>query len=58
MFLPLLEYVLHQKNQNNEHYYFAHTKQPNGFQYQSTHQDLLHKPHPLFQRSCVRVDYL
>ena len=25
-----------------------HTEQSNEFQYQSTHQDLLHIPHPLF----------
>ena len=30
------------------------TKQPNAFQYQSTHQDLLHIPYPLFDQ----VDYL
>ena len=35
------------------YYYFAHTKQPNEFQYQNTHQDLLYKPHPLFW-----LDYL
>ena len=40
------------------YYYLAHTKQPSEFQYQSTHQDLLHKSHPLFQWNYVRVDYL
>ena len=49
----LLEYVLHQKNRNKEYYYYEHTKQLNEFQYQSTHQDLLYKSHPLFL-----VDYL
>ena len=27
---------------------YSHAKQPNEFQYQSTHQDLLYMPHPLF----------
>ena len=39
------------------YYYFAHIKQPNEFQYQNTHQDLLYMPHPLFQWNCVQVDY-
>ena len=39
-------------------HYLSHKKQSNEFQYQSTHQDLLHKPHPLFHRNCVQVDYL
>ena len=30
------------------HHYFVPKKQPNEFQYQSTHQDLLYMPHPLF----------
>ena len=42
------------KEWNKQHYYyFAHTKQPNEFQYQNTHQDLLYEPHPLFW-----LDYL
>ena len=36
------------KESKYEHYYLVCTKQPNKFQYQSTHQDLLHKPQPLF----------
>ena len=44
MILSLLEYVLLQNNQDKYYYYFARTKQPNEFQYQSTHQDLLHNP--------------
>ena len=50
--LSLLEYFLLQNNQD-KYYYFARTKQPNEFQYQSTHQDLLHNPQLLF-----RVNYL
>ena len=46
MFLSLLEYVLFRKNQNKQQHYFVHAKQPNEFQYQSAHQDLLYMPHP------------
>ena len=44
MFWFLLEYALHQ----NCHYYSANTKQFNEFQYQNTHQELLHKSNPFF----------
>ena len=43
-----------QMNCLNKHYYSIHTKQSNEFQYQNTHQDLLHMPHHLF----YLVDYL
>ena len=49
MFLSLSEYVLPQNYRNKQHNYYEHAKQPNEFQYQSSHQDLLQKPHPLFQ---------
>ena len=37
---------------------FVRRKQPNDFQYQSFYQDLLHMSHPIFQRNCVRINYL
>ena len=37
-----------------QNHYCLHTKQPNEFQYQNTHQDCLYMPHPLF----YKVDYL
>ena len=43
-----MEYNLHQKNRNEQHNYYERTKQPDEFQYRSTHQELLHKPYPLF----------
>ena len=36
------------KESKQEHYYYSHAKQPYEFQYQNTHQDMLHMPHPLF----------
>ena len=40
--------VQHQNYQSKQFHYFYKKKQPNVYQYFYIHQDLLHKPHPLF----------
>ena len=54
MFLLLMDALISfgicstQNHQIKRHHYHSHAKQPNEFQYQSTHQDLLYTPYPLF----------
>ena len=43
-----MECVLLQNYQNKEHHYLVRTEQSNEFEYQGTHQDLLHTPYPFF----------
>ena len=58
---PLTKFEIQKYYQNqtrlllywSEFHYLVRTKQSSEFQYQSTHQDLLHTPHILFY-----VDYL
>ena len=54
----LISFGIRSTPKESKHHYFVRTMQPNEFQYQSSHQDLLYRPHPLFQRNCVQVNYL